>query len=632
MKESLVHSHIPKSKTKRNSISNSVKPKQKKKSKHMSLNPTFIKRHKSKETKFPQLSTRARNINNILNTRGKKLNLNDPNLKHLNSTKHLRMKAYEANRRNDGNDIDVILPRIAMKKNKFHKKGINSKTQKSLQNLINISQLNESRDLNKSLASEENGSEVEETEDEDHKIDKEKYKFLNDATGYSIDQLNRDEKEDSFIKSTKPLSTIVNYLGLFKGLFTRRSLEVYYYEALFILEQDYDDLKKTLMINEVIRLCMAVINNEMFPSDTFIPNLFNVLLKGVMDVLKGNVKIVYPHKMLKKFCIAMALCIEKEKLNNLESIEKFMEFMKEIPQIWEEIPDNVKNLLISNFVDFMWFFTSDFTYYIKRKDDYGLNYKLSRIEYLGNYLEFCFENIVEFDEGEEGEEVDNYKSLKLKVERLVYSLIELIVEGWDEETELNLSEKRIIGNSFEYMFMCMKAKATKEMVFRELTSQCSDGIFTIFDRYFMLLTKHSHPLSLEKDFGDTIPRCVRHWRTVFAGEEEDQVMVELKLGILIQINMILYQLIKSFNLDSLDHFIVDFMIGLVKASIDIVGTVQTVKRKKEFTNDIRVSLDEILAKINFSRVPKRFEGKMNKLNEDIVIFLKKIDALRSKKR
>lgn len=534
------------------------------------------------------------------------------------------MKVYEANRRNESNELDVILPRIAMKKKlRNHSKNRNSATQKSLQNLINISQLNDSTDFN-SIDKEEEGSSYEKEEDEDKKIDQEKYKYLNQATGYSIDQLNRDEKEDSFMKSTKPLATIVNYLGLFKGLFTRRSLEVYYYEALFILEQEYDDLKKTLMINEIIRLCLSVVKNEMFPSDTFIPNLYNVMLKGVMDVIKGTEKIVYPEKLYKKFTVALGTCIEKEKLNNLESIEKYIEFLKQLKEEWKKIPDNLKNFFINNFLDFMWFLISDFTYYLKRKDDYGLNYKLSRVEYLGEELEFFLNAINRKDE-------DSIKDTNLKVERLVYSLVELIVEGWDEDTEVNLVEKRIIANSFEYMFLCMKSSKMKTRVFKELANQCDDGIFTVFDRYFMLLTKHSHPLSLEKDFGRSIPRCVGHWRKVFVGKQEDDNLAELKLGILIQINMILYQLIKSFNLDSLSHYIVDFLTILVKASIDIVGTVQTIKRKKEFTKDIRVSLDEILAKINFSRVPKRFEEKMNQLNEDIVLFLKKIDNLKMMK-
>lgn len=509
-----------------------------------------------------------------------------------------------------------------MKRNTFKKKNLNSLTQKSLHNLINISQLNDSSSLNKSLEREEDGSMVEEEEeDEEKRIDREKYKYLNDATGYSIDQLNRDEKEDSFMKSTKPLATIVNYLGMFKGLFTRRSLEVYYYEALFILEQDYENLKKTLMINEIVRLCLAVINNEMFPTDTFIPNLYNVLFRGILDIVKGNEKVVYPEKLLKKFAKALGICIEKEKLSNLESIEKYIWFMEGLSEEWDQIPGSVHNLLISNFVDFMWYFTSNFTYYLKRKDDYGLNYKLSRISYLGSHLKFSLSKIQSGEEHQESLTMTN-----LKVERLLYSLVDLIVEGWDGETEINLAEKKIVGNSFEYMFICMESETTRDIVFRELEQQCEEGVFTVFDRYFMLLTKHSHPLTLEKDFGETIPRCVSHWKAVFKGKEEDNGLAELKLGILIQINMILYQLIKSFNLDSLTHFIVDFMAGLVKASIDIIGTVQTNKRKREFTANIRVSLDEILAKINFSRVPKRFDQKMSKINEDIVVFLNKIDG------
>lgn len=42
-------------------------------------------------------------------------------------------------------------------------------------------------------------------------------------------------------------------------MFTRKSLELYYYEALFILEQDYEDLRKTMMMNEVFSLALALL-------------------------------------------------------------------------------------------------------------------------------------------------------------------------------------------------------------------------------------------------------------------------------------------------------------------------------------------------------------------------------------
>jgi hypothetical protein len=72
---------------------------------------------------------------------------------------------------------------------------------------------------------------------------------------------------------------------------------------------------------------------------------------------------------------------------------------------------------------------------------------------------------------------------------------------------------------------------------------------------------------------------------------------------------------------------VDFITILIRASIDLIGTLENRKKKKEFTQDIRVCFDEILSKINFGRVPRRFEEKMSKVNELIVVFLSKIDKL-----
>lgn len=143
----------------------------------------------------------------------------------------------------------------------------------------------------------------------------------------------------------------------------------------------------------------------------------------------------------------------------------------------------------------------------------------------------------------------------------------------------------------------------------------------------MLLTKHSHPMQLESHFGDRLTSCIEHWKLIFRRQADDEEFVELKLGILIQINMILYQIIKSFDLTGLTHYIVDFLMLLTRSSVDLIDTIDSAYRKKEFTKDIRVCFDEILSKINFGRVPRRFEEKMTKLNELIIVFLGRIDNL-----
>ena len=574
-----------------------------------------------KQVKFPQLSKRARKVNMILNTRGKKVKPNELSFVYKDSTKRLRMKAYENARKDGSLEVGKLLPQLAYRRSPSVKNRLKkSLTQKSLENLMNISRLNESAEHNESG---EEGEEEADAESEDKKLDKSKYKFLNQATGYSIDQLNSDEKEDSFMQSTKPLSTIVNYLGLFKGLFTQRSLEVYYYEALFILEQDYSILKKTLMINEVINLALAIIKNEMFPSDTFMPNLFSLLFQGIRDVIKGEIKVVYPKKLFKKVCQVFTVCVDKEKVTNIETIEHYFKFFEFLRANWEAIPAENRNLFIGNFIDFLWFFCSDFIYYIKRKEDFG-SYKLAYRESPNQALEFFLTSFEEIE--------DQKEELILKVQRLVYMGVEMISDSWDEDTNFSQKEKKLVAKYFEMVFICMKCPISKQMAFTELKQQCMDGVFTIFDRYFMLITKQSHPLTLERDFGVFIQLCVNHWKDIFLNSGEDDPEVdELKLAILIQINMILYQIIKSFNLNSLTHYIVDYLIALVKASIELIHSVHSVRRRKEFTKDIRVSFDEILAKINFSRVPKRFEDKMTHVNELIVVFLNKIDGLKSAK-
>ena len=134
-------------------------------------------------------------------------------------------------------------------------------------------------------------------------------------------------------------------------MFTRKSLEVYYYEALFILEQDYEDLRKTMMMNEVFSLALALIQNEMFPSDMFMPNIYGIIFKTIIDVVQGREKMVYPEKQMMKFLKALALCLEKDKLGHTESVDQLKDFYSKIVENLDKISDTAINELISIYLD-----------------------------------------------------------------------------------------------------------------------------------------------------------------------------------------------------------------------------------------------------------------------------------------
>lgn len=59
----------------------------------------------------------------------------------------------------------------------------------------------------------------------------------------------------------------------------------------------------------------------MFPSDMFMPNIFGLLFKTVIDIIVGKEKMVYPEKQIMKFQKVLVLCLEKDKLNHMESVE-----------------------------------------------------------------------------------------------------------------------------------------------------------------------------------------------------------------------------------------------------------------------------------------------------------------------
>jgi hypothetical protein len=137
-------------------------------------------------------------------------------------------------------------------------------------------------------------------------------------------------------------------------MFTRKSLEVYYYEALFILEQDYEDLKKTMMMNEVFSLALALIQNEMFPSEMFMPNIYGILFKTVVDIISGKEKIIYPEKQIMKFQKVLALCQEKEKFGHMESVTNFKDFFQKLADNIGTVPEATINDFVSIYLDFVW--------------------------------------------------------------------------------------------------------------------------------------------------------------------------------------------------------------------------------------------------------------------------------------
>jgi hypothetical protein len=113
------------------------------------------------------------------------------------STKLFRRQVYEAARRNHSIDIDMVLPSISTRANRQKtRRFVNYKStreQKKLENLMNISQLGEALGIGTSPVEGDDNREaslssaLEKEENGDGAIDKEKYKYLFEAKGFSID-------------------------------------------------------------------------------------------------------------------------------------------------------------------------------------------------------------------------------------------------------------------------------------------------------------------------------------------------------------------------------------------------------------------------------------------------------------
>ena len=192
------------------------------------------------------------------------LNLNSHQksmLSRKTSFKMIRMQIYENARKNNKYGELLELPSLNYQR---YRTG-NSPESRAMKGLLRINKGKKGNSKKRGKGAKQGRKNPREEEIKpEEKVEVEKYGFLNGAKGFQISEL-KPEKEDSFFKSTVPQAKIVKYLGLFKGMFTKATLKIYYYEALFILEQNYIDLKKTLMMNEVVALAIEIVRKEYFP-------------------------------------------------------------------------------------------------------------------------------------------------------------------------------------------------------------------------------------------------------------------------------------------------------------------------------------------------------------------------------
>lgn len=125
-----------------------------------------------------------------------------------------------------------------------------------------------------------------------------KYKYLNKSQNYSLLDMAADEKEDSFLKTTKPTSKLSEYIDMFEGDFSSLNIQQHFHEACFVLQQEFKALEKTQLLGEVLVMGLTVLEvSKQFPSQFVFEAMVSNIVQIVTKRLNNKVKLAIDGSM-----------------------------------------------------------------------------------------------------------------------------------------------------------------------------------------------------------------------------------------------------------------------------------------------------------------------------------------------
>lgn len=117
------------------------------------------------------------------------------------------------------------------------------------------------------------------------KLECENYEYLQDAKKIRIKDLGV-EDQDSFYKTTFPLEKIQKLLNDFAGNFSKQNLKSHLSDAYFIIDQKYEELKKTNEMSEVFPLAVGILRGNLITSEERLLNCLSLIFQFIEENLE----------------------------------------------------------------------------------------------------------------------------------------------------------------------------------------------------------------------------------------------------------------------------------------------------------------------------------------------------------
>jgi len=437
-----------------------------------------------------------------------------------------------------------------------------------------------------------------------------RYKFLNASQNYSLNDIKL-EKEDSFLKSTKPKGKVLKYLGLFGGLFDDVSLENYFPEATFILEQDYSMLKSTTMMNEIIRLGLAILETRMLPGLATLDKLFQNLFQGIEEVAKKQVKMVYPERIILKF-IRLCKPLIEERYISVKQTKYFVAALSAIIDPRNEFGAETVALVVNSFVQFCVQTMFEIGDYFEQGVPINAKDDMVNSFYLKDALTTFREH---YKQAKSTEDLESY------IQAGFFHSIDFREKEYYKSQFLGKKDKHLLMLIYEIAFFILSRTQSMDTLVNSIDEdKDSYGLlFSLFDGFFHSITQMSELLTLEGDIGDSLPHSLNMLPDVLSSDMPQ--MSKLRMEVSMQMGFLLQELLDLKPFRELGNYLIEIIYGFVDSISRIVSEVKVKKDRKKLGLALSNLFRTVLSAINLSTPSKKYEKVVNLLNSKILSFL-----------
>ena len=186
---------------------------------------------------------------------------------------------------------------------------------------------------------------------------------------------------------------------------------------------------------------------------------------------------------------------------------------------------------------------------------------------------------------------------------LIEKNVVLLTDSWTVEDDLSSATIKILMYSFLQIFTILKNPKFHQKIAKFCEVQdAKRGVYILFDQAFKLVTNFSNPKSLDDDFGAGYNLLLVKWKEVFFCDFLTQKnRNDIDLSVLVQLNMIFYQIFKSYELRDISKSMIHSLSLLVDVCQAILENLSIPSQKNAYRRKVRLGFDLGLKKIATTR-------------------------------